>query len=96
MGYLERDYHEPFYCDVTACVFVTQIVRAHLHVAAVNTCTQMHSELPAIVPSSRNSVSCYKCSGDHLVTNVGPVRTYASKTAVMPKFAITTNKRVIR
>ena len=32
MGYLERDYHEPFYCNVTACVFVTQIVRAHLHV----------------------------------------------------------------
>ena len=43
---------------------------------AVNMCTQMHSELLAIVRSSEfvNSVSCYKCSGDHFVRSCPDLR----------------------
>jgi hypothetical protein len=60
---------------------------------AVNMCTEIHSELLAIVRSPGNSVSCYNCGGDLLL---GPVRTYASKTAVTPNFALTARNGVIR
>ena len=42
--------------------------------AALNTCTQMHSELLAIVRSSGNSVSCYRCGGDHFVRSCPDLR----------------------
>ena len=41
---------------------------------AVNMCTEIHSELLAIVLSPGNSVSCYKCGGDHFVRSCPDLR----------------------
>ena len=60
---------------------------------AVNMCTQMHSELLAIMRSPGNSVSCYRCGGDHFVRSCPDLRLENGST---PNFAITANKRVIR